>query len=186
LLIDLQNIKGFVTETLVFDCALPTYSVLNELMRDNIKFITLRKRNKTLLEGLSKIANENWQKLTLQMNKRKHKSCLVYESDVSLKGCSQLVRQIVIKGHGREQPTFMITNNRELPLKDILIIYAKRWHVENKFGELVLFFNLNALSSPLMVRIHFDILWTVIADTLYHRFAQDLPRFERKAREKSF
>jgi len=30
-----------------------------------------------------------------------------------------------------------------------------------------------------MVRIHFDILWTVIADTLYHRFAQDLSHFEK-------
>ena len=29
-----------------------------------------------------------------------------------------------------------------------------------------------------MIRIHFDVLWTVIADTLYHRFAQDLRRFE--------
>jgi len=29
-----------------------------------------------------------------------------------------------------------------------------------------------------MIRIHFDILWTMIADTLYHRFAQDLRRFE--------
>ncbi len=29
-----------------------------------------------------------------------------------------------------------------------------------------------------MVRIHFDVLWTVIADTLYRRFAQDLRRFE--------
>ncbi len=61
-----------------------------------------------------------------------------------------------------------------------MIVYAKRWHIENKFAELVSFFNLNALSSPLMIRIHFDILWTVIADTLYHRFAQDLPRFEHE------
>ena len=29
-----------------------------------------------------------------------------------------------------------------------------------------------------MIRIHFDILWTIIADTLYHIFAQDLRRFE--------
>ncbi len=29
-----------------------------------------------------------------------------------------------------------------------------------------------------MIRIHFDILWTMIADTLYHRFARDLRRFE--------
>ena len=31
-----------------------------------------------------------------------------------------------------------------------------------------------------MIRIHFDILWTVIADTLYRIFAQDLPRFKHE------
>ncbi len=30
-----------------------------------------------------------------------------------------------------------------------------------------------------MVRIHFDIFGTVIAATLYHSFAQNLPRFEK-------
>lgn len=59
------------------------------------------------------------------------------------------------------------------------MVYAKRWHIENKIAEMVAFFNLNALSSSLMIRIHFDLLWTMIADTIYHRFAQVLPRFER-------
>ena len=63
-------------------------------------------------------------------------------------------------------------------MKNILEVYAKRWRVENKLAELVAFFNLNALSSPIMIRIHFDILWTLIADTLYRRFAQDLRRCE--------
>ena len=57
-------------------------------------------------------------------------------------------------------------------------MYAKRWHIENKLAELSSFFNLNAPSSPLIIRIHFDLLWTVIADTLYHRFAKDLRRFK--------
>jgi len=76
-------------------------------------------------------------------------------------------------------PTFVITNNFDLTRSLILEVYAKRWHIENKLAELVSFFNLNALSSPLMVRIHFDILWTIIADTLYHQFARDLRRFEK-------
>jgi len=67
-----------------------------------------------------------------------------------------------------------------LKLKEVLIVYAKRWRIENKFAELASFFNLNALSSPIMIRIHFDMLWTVIADTLYHRFSQDLPRFQHQ------
>ena len=58
-------------------------------------------------------------------------------------------------------------------------VYAKRWIIENKLAEMVTFFNLNALSSPIMVRVHFDIFWTIIADTLYHLFAQDLRRFEK-------
>ncbi len=45
--------------------------------------------------------------------------------------------------------------------------------------KLVDFFSMNSLSSPIMIRIHFDLLWTVIADTLYHLFAKDLKRFEK-------
>jgi len=72
----------------------------------------------------------------------------------------------------------MISNNESMKLLDILIVYAHRWHIENKLSELIKFFSLNALSSPIMIRIHFDILWTVIADTLYHLFTKDLRRFE--------
>lgn len=89
-----------------------------------------------------------------------------------------MFRQITITGHGRSHPTFIVTNNAQLPVKQVIEVYVKRWHVEDKLAELVAFFNLNALSSPLMIRIHFDMVWTVIADTLYHRFAQDLRRFE--------
>jgi hypothetical protein len=31
-----------------------------------------------------------------------------------------------------------------------------------------------------MIRIHFDLLWTVIADTLYFSFSHDLQRFEHE------
>jgi len=30
-----------------------------------------------------------------------------------------------------------------------------------------------------MICIHFDLLWAVIADTLYHLFAKNLKRFEK-------
>jgi hypothetical protein len=77
------------------------------------------------------------------------------------------------------KPTFIITNNEDLTQQQVLEVYAKRWHIENKLAELVSFFNLNALSSPLMIRIHFDILWTMVADTIYRRFTNDLKRFEK-------
>lgn len=173
-----KNIKGDMNETLVFDCKFTKYKILDELEKDHIKFITLRKRHKTLIEDTLNIPQEKWEKVYHSIPKRKFKNVSVYESDVKLTDCGKTFRQIAIKDHGRSKPTFIITNNTDLPLKQVLEVYAKRWRVENKLAELISFFNLNALSSPLMIRIHFDILWTIIADTLYHRFAQDLRRFE--------
>jgi len=176
-----KSIKGEVEETLVFDCKLTKYEVLGELNDEEpkIKFITLRKRNPGLLKETSQIPDLEWQKVKLPIPKRKHQNFSVHENEVLLTGCSKPFRQIIIKDHGREKPTFVITNNFDLKLVEILEVYAKRWHIENKISELVAFFNLNALSSPIMVRIHFDMFWTVIADTLYHLFAQDLSRFEK-------
>jgi hypothetical protein len=138
----------------------------------------LRKRYAGLIRETLEFPKDEWKKIYVPIPKRKYKNVSVYESEVKLKGCENTFRQVVVKDHGRNKPTFILTNDRKLPLKDILEVYAKRWRVENKLAEVVAFFNLNALSSPIMIRIHFDILWTMIADTLYHRFAQDLRRFE--------
>ena len=179
-----KTIRKELKETLVFDCKLTTDHVLDTL--EGVQFITLRKRTKKLLTLTEKIPENEWQKVYLPIPKRKHKSCRVHVSEVMLPKCNLPVKQIIVTDHGRSQPTYVITNNRDLDLKDILMVYAKRWHIEQKFAELVSFFNLNALSSPLMIRIHFDILWTIIADTLYHRFAEDLPRFENERADSLF
>ncbi|MCP4266227.1 MAG: transposase, partial [Candidatus Brocadiaceae bacterium] len=168
-----KSINGGLNETLVFDCKFTAYRVLDELEDDKIKFITLRKRYAKLMKDTLDLPPNEWDRIHISIPKRKYKNVSVHEREVKLKDCSNTFRQIVVKDHGRSNPTFIITNNKDLPMKDILEVYAKRWRVENKLAELVAFFNLNALSSPIMIRIHFDILWTLIADTLYHRFAQD-------------
>ena len=173
-----KEISGNVSQTLVFDCKFTKYKVLDTLDDDNVKFITLRKRTKKLIDEILSIDDENWTKVRLDIPKRKYKKVSVFEQNVKLSNCKNEFRQIAIKDHGRENPTLIISNNKNLSIKSILEVYAQRWRVENKLAELVAFFNLNALSSPLMIRIHFDMLWTMIADTLYHIFAQDLRRFE--------
>jgi IS4 transposase len=132
-----------------------------------------------LLEQTEMIPEADWQKVKLPIPKRKRQNFLAHESEVYLKGCPNPLRQIIMKDHGRAEPTYVITNNRELSLVEILLIYARRWRIENKLAELVDFFHLNALSSPIMVRIFFDLLLSVIASSLYRRLAQDLPRFEK-------
>jgi len=173
-----KGTSGNLDETLVFDCRFTNYNILDGLGTDNIKFITLRKRHAALVKETLELPPKVWKRVYVPIPKRKYKNVSVYESEVKLKDCVNTFRQIAVKDHGRSKPTFILTNNNKLPLKDILQVYAKRWRVENKLSEMVAFFNLNALSSSIMVRIHFDILWTMIADTLYHRMARDLRRFE--------
>ncbi|MCX5839603.1 MAG: hypothetical protein NTW71_13995 [Deltaproteobacteria bacterium] len=57
--------------------------------------------------------------------------------------------------------------------------YACRWRVENVISEAVKFFNLNALSPPILVKVNFDVLMTMIAETLYSMLAQKLRGFEQ-------
>ncbi len=173
-----RDIKGVVKETLVFDSRLTSYKVLGELDHAGVKFITLRRRGKKLKEETEALPASAWQKVKLRVPKRKYQAFSANESDVKLKGCAGALRQIIIKDHGRAEPTYVITNNREMKLVEVVGVYARRWRIENKLAELVDFFNLNSLSSPIMVRIHFDLLLSVAASFLYQRFARDLPRFE--------
>lgn len=180
------GIKGIANETLVFDSKLTRYDILYEMDTDDIKFITLRTRSKSLIEQTMKIPEKDWQKVYLPIPKRKYKHVKVHENTVILIEGQKSFRQLIVKDHGRAKPTFIISNNEKLKIADILTIYAKRWHIENKLSDIVKFFNLNALSSPIMIRIHFDLLWTIIADTLYLLLAKDLRRFENCSPQKLF
>lgn len=180
------ELKGIVDETLVFDSKLTRYDVLYDLDKADIKFITLRIRSKSLIEETLKIPEREWQKVYLPIPKRKYKHVKVHESTVVLIAGQKAFRQLIVKDHGRSEPTFVISNNEKLKSVDLLTIYARRWHIENKLSDIVHFFNANALSSPIMIRIHFDLLWTIIADTLYRLLARDLRRFENCSPQKLF
>ena len=64
--------------------------------------------------------------------------------------------------------------------------YARRWRVENVIAEAVKFFHLNSLSSPILLKVHFDIVLTMVADTLYTMLARRLRGFEECNASKLF
>jgi len=171
------GIKGVIDETLVFDSRLTNYTVLGQLY-SKIKFITLRRRGKNLVKEALSISESEWTRVKLNIPKRKYNKFFVHEKTIQLPGHEFNVRQVIITGNGREEPTFLITNNFDMQIDKLVECYAHRWRIENKISELVHFFNLNALSSPLMIRIQFDVLMTLIADTCYKLFSRDFPRFK--------
>jgi len=172
------DVKGVIEQTLVFDSKLTTYDKLEQLDEANIKFITLRRRGKNIVEDANNIPENKWVKVDLKKKKRKYNKFKMFEKEITLPRTKLKVRQVIFKENGREDPTFLITNNFEIKLETLALQYANRWLIENKFAELVAFFNLNALSSPFMIRIYFDVMLTIVADTLYRLLAKDLKRFE--------
>jgi len=162
--------------TLIFDSKFTTYANLNELDRQGVKFITLRRRGQKLMEQAEKLAP--WVKIHIPHEKRKYPNPQVHESAVELRGYDGELRQVILRGNGREKPSFLISNDFDAPVELLVGNYARRWRVENGIAEAVKFFHLNALSSPILIKVHFDLVMTMIADTLYWRLAQNLRGFE--------
>jgi transposase len=173
-----KKIHGELDSTLVFDSKLTSYENLNAINQMGIQFITLRRRGKKLTAAVQQIPANRWKKVHLDIPKRKYKTPLLFESMVTLDGYDGQIRQIVMKGNGREQPSFFVTNDLDVPADSIVLRYAQRWRIENGIAEAVKFFSLNALSSSMLIKVHFDILMTMIAHALYHFISQKLRGFE--------
>jgi len=171
-----KRMRRGIKPTFIFDSKFTTYENLSKLDRQGVKLITLRRRGHKLMEGLDKI--NSWRRITVANEKRKYQNPLIHESAVPLRDYDGEVRQIIMRGNGREKPAFVITNDQETPVELIVGNYARRWRVENGIAEAVKFFHLNALSSPILIKVHFDIIMTMIADTLYSRLAHNLRGFE--------
>ena len=171
-----KKMQRGVSPTFVFDSKFTSYPNLSALTQLGIKFITLRRRGKKLIDNMDNLGP--WQRVHIPHAKRKYPKPLVYESMVEMKNYSGQLRQVIIRGNGREKPTFLISNDLENPVEILIGNYSRRWRVENVISEAVKFFNLNMLSSPILVKVHFDVVMTMIADTLYSMMAKKLRGFE--------
>lgn len=172
-------------QTLVFDSKLTTYENLKALDADGVTFITLRRRGKNLIKDAELIAPDQWKRVNIDSARRKYKNPMVHDAKTYIKEYGE-IRQLIMKGNGREEPAFFITNDNDASTAEIILRYAKRWRIENSIEEAVSFFNLNALSSPILIKINFDAVLTMIADTLYYHLARSLRGFESCNAERIF
>jgi hypothetical protein len=66
---------------------------------------------------------------------------------VKLTGVSSRVRQIAIRGIGRDEPTLLITHDLATPAKDLFARYAERMMAENELDAYIGGFHLDTLTS---------------------------------------
>ena len=70
----------------------------------------------------------------------------------------------------------------EISAKDAIIAYSHHWRIENSLAENVDFFNLNALASPVIVKVDSDMAMTLFANTPYKFLASSKLRYYEHSR----
>jgi hypothetical protein len=169
--VDFWKKGGSSPKCLIFDSRFTTYENLVKLDRDGVKFITLRRRSKNLLAQTAALAPASWQELILTGADRKHTRVKVNDSLIELSGLRHPFRQLILTGHGREKPAFILTNERQWDIAQIISQYRRRWLVEKGISEHIDFFHLNSLSSSIVVKVDFDLTLTLAAHNLYRAIA---------------
>lgn len=172
--------RGVAPKMLIFDSKFTTYKNLNLLnqSKERIKFLTLRRRGKNLIEQAAKIPEAQWQKIKVERSKGKFQEVRVHDGVCGLRNYEGLARQVILTGHGRIKPAFLLTNDFDLNVSQIVRKYARRWLVEQDISEQIIFFNLNHPSSSIVVKVDFDLTISLLAHNLYRVLSSKLPGFE--------
>lgn len=178
---------GELPAELVFDSQLTTYRNLNELNRQGILFMTLRRRSRKMLgEILSRPASA-WRRITLKSLTRTFRTPKVLDERIRLKGYEGELRQVTVTDLGHEDPTILLTNNVEIKCPSLVTRYAQRMLIENGISDAIQFFHLDALSSMIGLKVDFDLQITLMAAALYRLMAGRIGReYERAQAKKIF
>jgi transposase len=167
---------GKLPQHLVFDSKLTTYEGLDRLDAAGIIFMTLRRRSKGLLAEVDELAASAWRTVTLDVPGRKYRNPSVFEQKVCLR--ERTYRQLFIKDLGHEEPTILVTNDRQASARSLITRYARRMLIENALADAVRFFHIDALSSSVGFKVDFDMALLVLASALYRLMARRMRGYD--------
>lgn len=177
-----KRTRGQLPQHLVFDSRLTTYEGLSRLDKMGIPFITLRRRSAKLLKEIAVLPRSAWRQIELDVPTRKYRTPRIYEQKVQLAGRS--FRQLYLQDLGHEDPTILLSNQRQAPLKALVTRYAQRMLIENALCDAVRFFHMDALSSAVGLKVDFDMALLVMASGLYRLLGQRMRGYgEAQARQ---
>lgn len=172
-----STIKGDRLRYIIFDSRFTNYENLKKLDQAEIKFITIRRRGKLMLERIAGLPAAGWKKVSVECAGNKHRILRVFDEQVFLKEYDNDIRQITITGSGKIKPAVIITNDFDLTIEKVIRKYARRWLVEKSISEQIDFFHLNMVSSSMVIKVDFDLTMSILAHNLYRLLALELERY---------
>ena len=176
---------------LVFDSKFTNYENLSKLDDAAIRFITIRRRGKNILEQISR--NHSYKTIRVEASGLKKRTLHIRDEHITLRGYGDLktktpkqIRQVTITGHGKIKPALIVTNDFDMSTDKIVRKYSRRWLIEKGISEQIEFFHLNRLSSSMVIKVDFDLVMTILAHNLYRILALDLERYSELSDERIY
>lgn len=171
-----DNGKGL--KYLVFDSKFTNYENLRKLEDSSVKFITIRRKGKNIIENLNSLPVKNWKTFRIERAGNKKAAIKVFEETVFLRTYDKQIRQINIKGHGKIKPATIILNDFDIKTEEVVRKYARRWIVEKEISEQIEFFHLNNVSSSMVIKVDFDLTMSILTHNLFRLFAKGTQRYK--------
>ncbi len=157
-----RQLSGTDPTTLVLDQRVTTHDVLGELDTRGIRFITLRMRSASLLRHIDAVDPKAWKTVNLDRDGGYRKPQVVDEQ-ATITGYPGTVRQLLVRGLGRDAATVIITNDRRATPKQLIERYARRMTIEQRLAEAIRSFHLDALASAVPLNVDLDVVLSVLA-----------------------
>jgi hypothetical protein len=158
---------GRLPEELIFDSKLTTYANLSQLNAMGIRFITLRRRSKKMVEEIRQVPASAWRRIELKGVNRVYRTPRILSETITLDDYEGELRQLTVADLGHEEPTLLLTNQlRRTPAK-LIERYAQRMLIENGIADGIDFFHMDALSSAVALKVNCDLQLTLMASSLY-------------------
>jgi len=172
-----RQVSGNDPKMLIMDQKVTTQDVLGELDARGVKFLTLRMRSQSLTRYINGLAGNDFTTITLDRPGPHNRPRVHEDRSVTLTSYPGTVRQLVVTGLGRDQPTVIITNDHDLTIRAIITQYARRMTIEQRLAEIIRSFCADALSSTVNLNVDLDVVLAVLAQALTAALRARLPGY---------
>ncbi|MGH3521179.1 MAG: hypothetical protein ACRDQ7_28140 [Haloechinothrix sp.] len=160
-----KTLTGAWPGLLVMDQKVTTQAVLAELDARGIDFLTLRMRSPALTRHIDALPASAWRTVALD-RAGAYRRPKVVEEEATPSAYPGTVRQLVVRGLGRDAPTVIITNNRTRSTKQIIERYARRMNIEQRLAESIRSFHVDALAGAVPLNVDLDVALSVLASAV--------------------
>ena len=172
-----KAVTGADPKMLIMDQKVAPQDVLGELDARGVMFATLRMRSASLMKHINALSSKDYKTITLDRPGPHNRPRVHQDPAVTLTSYPGTVRQLVVTGLGRDQPTVIITNDNHITVRALITQYARRMTIEQRLAEIIRAFCADALSSTVNLNVDLDVMLAVLAQALTAALRARLPGY---------